>query len=173
FTLAMSDKEHYSDLPGVARTLTYPPDFPEAISRRLAEANEAVIRALGIPFGITHAEFMVDEKGEPWLVEIAARGGGSRITSQIVPAVSGFEPVPALIRQLMGRPVDVDHLHGKAAQLRFLRLPLDRRVRRYQNLEELRNRPGILELMFHVPEGDAAPGVQDHRTRHGVLHRQG
>jgi carbamoyl-phosphate synthase large subunit len=169
FTLAMSDKEHYTDLPGVARTLTYPPAFPEAVSKRLAEANEAVIRAIGIPFGITHAEFMVDENGEPWLVEIAARGGGSRITSKIVPAVSGFEPVPALIRQLMGRPIEVDRLHGKASQLRFLRLPLGRRVRCYRNLEELRNRPGILEIMFHIPEGETVPGVQDDRSRHGFV----
>jgi hypothetical protein len=67
----------------------------------------------------------------------------------------------------MGRPVEVERLHGKAAQLRFLRLPLGRRVRRYRNLDELRNRPGILELMFHTPEGETVPDVQDDRSRHG------
>jgi hypothetical protein len=69
----------------------------------------------------------------------------------------------------MGRPIDVDRLHGKAAQLRFLRLPLGCRVRRYSNFEELRSRPGILELMFHIPEGEAVPGVQDDRSRHGFV----
>ena len=54
------EKEHYPDLPGVARTLTYPPSFSETIRLRVARANEAAARAIGIPFGITHAEFIVD-----------------------------------------------------------------------------------------------------------------
>jgi biotin carboxylase len=168
-TLAISSKEHYPDLPGVARSLTYPADFPEAVLRRIAEANEAVVRALGIPFGITHAEFVVDSADQPWLVEVAARGGGSLIASHIVPALTGFHPTVALIRGLMGQRVEVAPACLRAAQLRFLRLPSGRRVRRYANVEELRRRTGVLELAFQVPAGaDIAP-VADDRSRHGFV----
>jgi carbamoyl-phosphate synthase large subunit len=168
-TLAISDKEHYPDLPGVARTLTYPADFPAAVLRRIAEANEAAVRAVGVTTAITHAEFMVDAAGEPWLVELAARGGGSFITTHIVPAVTGFEPVPALMRALMGRPVEPQLYHRRGVQLRFLRLPAGRRVQRYANLEVLRQRPGVLELLFHIPEGSVIPPVADDRGRHGLV----
>jgi biotin carboxylase len=168
-TLAISDKQHYPDLAGVARSLTYPADFPPAVLARIATANEAAVRAIGIPFGITHAEFIVDGEGTPWLVEIAARGGGSRIASHIVPALTGFHPTIALLRQLMGRPTDPTPRYRRAAQLRFLRLPVGRRVRHYANLEELRHRPEVLQLMFHLPAGSDVPPVEDDRTRHGFV----
>ena len=64
-TLAISDKEHFPNLPGVAKTLTYPAAFPREVLDRIARASEATVRAMGIPFGITHAEFMVDAAGLP------------------------------------------------------------------------------------------------------------
>jgi carbamoyl-phosphate synthase large subunit len=169
YTLAISDKEHYSDLPGVARTLTYPAHFPQAVLEGIAAANEATVRAIGITCGITHAEFIVDEVGRPWLVEIAARGGGSLIASHIVPALTGFHPTVALIRALMGQRLEPSIGRRGAAQLRFLRLPQGRRIAGYSNLEELRRRPGILELMFHLPPGTVIPAVGDDRSRHGFV----
>lgn len=168
-TLAISSKEHFDDLPGVARTLTYPADFPEPVLERIAAANEAAARALGIPFGITHAEFMVDADGQPWLVEMAARGGGSFIASHIVPALTGFSPILGLIRTLMGSPPDLSSFHPRAAQLRFLRLPPGRRIERFVNLRHLQRQPGVLELLFLVPEGAIVPPVEDDRSRHGLV----
>jgi biotin carboxylase len=168
-TLAISDKDHYADLPGVARTLTYPPALPEVVCQRIAAANEAAARALGIPFGITHAEFLVDAAGIPWLVEMAARGGGSLIGSHIVPALTGFRPAVALIRGLMGKKPDATPHYRGAAQLRFLRLPLGRRIVRYANLDELAQRPGVLALQFHVAAGSSVPSVEDDRSRHGFV----
>jgi carbamoyl-phosphate synthase large subunit len=168
-TLAISDKEHYADLPGVARTLTYPPAFPEVVCQRIAAANEAAARALGIPFGITHAEFLVDAEGMPWLVEMAARGGGTFIASHIVPALTGVHPAAALMRCLMGRKPDVSPRYRRAAQLRFLRLPRGRRVLRYANLQDLAQRPGILALQFHIAPQSSVPSVEDDRSRHGFV----
>lgn len=169
-TLAMSDKKHYEDLPGVARTLTYPPGLTAPTLQKLAAANEEVVRALGIPFGITHAEFIVDAQGTPWLVEIAARGGGSRITSHIVPAVCGFHPIQALLESLLGEQplLRRDQLQTNAAELRFLRLPPGRVVR-FNNLEQLRQRTGVLELQMNFAEGTIVPSVKDDRSRHGFV----
>jgi biotin carboxylase len=168
-TLAISEKEHYADLPGVARTLTYPPAFPDVVCQRIATANVAAARALGIPFGITHAEFLVDHEGLPWLVEMAARGGGSLIASHIVPALTGFQPAAALLRGLMGQKPDATPCYQRAAQLRFLRLPRGRRVVRYANVHELAQRPGVLALQFHVPTHISVPSVEDDRSRHGFV----
>lgn len=168
-TLAISDKEHYDDLPGVARTLTWPAGFPHAVMDRIARANEAAVRAIGISFGITHAEFLVDGDGQPWLVEIAARGGGSRIPSHIVPALCGFEPTPALICTLMGETPEVRTSHARAAQLRFLRLPRGKRIVCFSNLAGLQSTPGVLEIAFNQGPGDRIPDVEDDRSRHGYV----
>jgi carbamoyl-phosphate synthase large subunit len=166
-TLAISDKSHYADLPGVARSLTWPGDFPPHVAQRIARANEATVRALGIPFGITHGEFLIDASGEPWLVEMAARGGGTRIPSHIVPAVCGFEPTPALIGILLGETPEVITRRQRAAQLRFLRLEPGKRIVGFPNLAKLESLPGVLEIAFSQSDGDRVPNVEDDRSRHG------
>jgi biotin carboxylase len=168
-TLAISDKEHYPDLPGVARTLTWPGHFPPEATQRIARASEATVRALGIPFGITHGEFLIDANGEPWLVEMAARGGGTRIPSHIVPAVCGFEPTPALISILFGETPEVAVTRERAAQLRFLRLPPGKRILGFPNLAELQSVPGVMEIAFNQAVGERVPSVQDDRSRHGYV----
>ncbi|HEV8000506.1 MAG TPA: ATP-grasp domain-containing protein [Planctomycetaceae bacterium] len=168
-TLAISDKERYADLPGVARTLTWPGNFPPEVAKRIARASEATVRALGIPFGITHGEFLVDAQGEPWLVEMAARGGGTRIPSHIVPAVCGFEPTPALIAILLGDAPEVLMTQERAAQLRFLRLPPGKRILGFPNLAELQQTPGVVEIAFNQAVGERVPAVQDDRSRHGYV----
>ncbi|HET6323403.1 MAG TPA: ATP-grasp domain-containing protein [Planctomycetaceae bacterium] len=168
-TLAISDKEHYADLPGVARTLTWPGNFSPDVAERIARASEAMVRALGIPFGITHGEFLIDAQGEPWLVEMAARGGGTRIPSHIVPAVCGFEPTPALIAILLGDTPEVVVTQARAAQLRFLRLPPGKRILGFPNLTELQQIPGVLEIAFNEAVGERVPAVQDDRSRHGYV----
>jgi biotin carboxylase len=168
-TLAISDKVHYADLPGVARTLTWPGDFPPHVAERIARANEATVRALGIPFGITHGEFLIDEVGEPWLVEIAARGGGTRIASHIVPALCGFEPTPNLISILLGEAPEVIVTRQRAAQLRFLRLSPGRRILGFPNLAELESVSGVMEIAFNQAVGDRLPAVEDDRSRNGYV----
>jgi biotin carboxylase len=168
-TLAISDKEHYADLPGVARTLTWPAAFPQEVLDRIARANEATVRAIGIPFGITHAEFLIDDQGEPWLVEIAARGGGSRIPTHIVPAVSGFDPTPALIQVLMGESPAVVRTANRACQLRFLRFPMGHTLQAHSDLEEIRALPGVLDLHFNYQPGEQIGAVSDDRSRHGFV----
>ena len=168
-TLAISDKVHYADLPGVARTLTWPGDFPSHITERIARANEATVRALGIPFGITHGEFLIDEQGEPWLVEMAARGGGTRIASHIVPALCGFEPTPALVAILLGETPDVITTRQRAAQLRFLRLSPGKRILGFPNLADLRSVSGVIEIAFNQTVGDRVLAVEDDRSRNGYV----
>jgi biotin carboxylase len=168
-TLAISDKAHYADLPGVARTLTWPGDFPAHVAERIARANEVTVRALGIPFGITHGEFLIDGAGEPWLVEMAARGGGTRIASHIVPAVCGFEPTPALISILLGETPEVVATRQRAAQLRFLRLSPGKRILGFPNLAEMQSVSDVMEIAFNQAVGDRVPAVEDDRSRNGYV----
>ena len=57
----------------------------------------------------------------------------------------------------------------RAVQLRFLRLPLGRRIVRFANLSELQSRPGVIEIAFNHAPGERIPDVEDDRSRHGYV----
>ena len=52
--------------------------------------NKEMVCKMGLPFGLTHAEYKY-MNGEFYLIEIGARGGGTKISSDIVPYMSGVD----------------------------------------------------------------------------------
>jgi biotin carboxylase len=168
YTLAISDKAHYAHRPEVARRLTYPAGFAPHVLKRLADLNEAVVHTLGLTNGVTHAEYMVNGD-DVRLVEIAARGGGSRVYSHIVPHVSDIDVLDAYLRFVMGEKLPQPQApRRRAANLEFLDLPSGR-VRAIHGLEETRRLPGIAEVLLEFGVGDTLRPPGDDRARPGFL----
>jgi carbamoyl-phosphate synthase large subunit len=167
YVAGISDKDHFAHRPEVANRLTYPADFPPAILARIEEVNRGVIEALGLKTGITHAEYMVVGT-EVYLVEIAARGAGSRVYSHIVPYLAGA-PVPKAYLQFAagdGMSIQPDGGH-RAANLAFFCFPPGR-VRSIEGLEEARSMPGVEEVLLEFGPGDVLHPPQDDRSRPGL-----
>jgi biotin carboxylase len=168
YTLAISDKTRYTHRPEVARRLTYPAAFAPHVLERLTTFNEAVVHTLGLINGVTHAEYMVDGD-DVHLVEIAARGGGSRVYSHIAPHVSGIDVLGTYLRFVMGEePAQPEAPRGRAANLEFLDLP-GGRVRAIHGLEETRRLPGVAEVLLEFGVGDTLRPPEDDRARPGFL----
>jgi carbamoyl-phosphate synthase large subunit len=168
YTLAVSDKSRYTHRPEVARRLTYPAAFAPHVLERLMALNEAVVHTLGLKNGVTHAEYMVNGD-DVRLVEIAARGGGSRVYSHIAPHVSGIDVLGAYLRFVMGEePEQPETPRGRAANLEFLDLP-GGRVRAIHGLDETRRLPGIAEVLLEFGVGDTLRPPEDDRARPGFL----
>ena len=166
---ALSDKTHFVDRPAVARRITYPADLSAAFTHEIERINESVVRALGMrDFGVTHAEYFVNGS-EIALVEIAARGGGSRIHSDIVPAMSGLDVPRTYLSRVIGRPKVYRHRprHG-AATLEFLDLPAGR-VEAIRGLRAARAIEGVHEIMLEFREGEEISRATDDRTRPGLM----
>jgi carbamoyl-phosphate synthase large subunit len=166
--LGISDKDHFVHRPEVASRLTYPADFPAAILERIREVNQLTIKALGMQTGITHAEYMVTDS-EVYLVEIAARGAGSRIHSDIVPYLAGA-PVPkAYLQFLAGETISVrPDGEPRAANLAFFSFPSGT-VKRLCGVEEARLFPGVHEILLEFGVGDQLTAPQDDRSRPGLV----
>ena len=82
-TLAISSKKHFRT--GIASELEYPAAIPEHIYHEIERINDLFVETAELKFGITHAEYMINFKdGRIILVEIACRGGGTLISSDIV-----------------------------------------------------------------------------------------
>ncbi len=166
-TLAISEKEHYAFDRCVARRLAYPPRFPETLLERIRVVAEQVVTCLGLQDGLTHAEYRI-RNGVPFLVEVAARGGGNRIASKIVPHVSGVDTYALLLDSLLGRTTDFPTLTSFAACLEFLDFPPGR-VRRIDGVDQILS-SGLadeLKLSFKVSEIICQP--TDDRNRLGYM----
>ena len=98
------------DIPNVfsSRTRLYPSIADDDTIRRLLEYNRKINEGFGLVNGMTHNEYIMDEKtGEIYLIEAALRGGGTYIASHIAKLETGIDTAEFLVNMALGRIDDV------------------------------------------------------------------
>lgn len=167
--LAISRKKHFKT--GVASCLTYPGDVPLKIKNKIIDCDNRYVEHSGLLFGPTHAEYIVDAvSGVFWLVEIACRGGGTLISSDIVKWVSGFDMQKAYIQSLEGKVIDVKSIVPKenAAELHFFEFG-EGNVVDIKGIDDVKNMDGVLMLDIPIKVGDRISSCIDDRSRQGFV----
>lgn len=167
YALAVSEKEHYSFNPCVARRLAYPPRSNGELLGRIKKIAEHVVNTLGLEDGISHAEYRVRD-GTPHLIEVAARGGGNRIASVIIEHVSGIDVYGMLLRRLTGEEVVMPPRLSRAANLEFLNFRPGR-VKAIAGLAEVHAAGLVHDIEIHFRPGDLIEPPRDDRMRHGYF----
>jgi biotin carboxylase len=84
---------------------TVPADVPAELTERLLAATDRVLASVGFGTGFVHCEWIVDEAGEPCLVECAGRMPGDGIIDLIEYAWD-VKIVEAYLDLMRGRPVE-------------------------------------------------------------------
>jgi biotin carboxylase len=79
-----------------------PPRLATGRVSELTEIADRAIRALGIDWGVTHAEFKFSSAGGPHMLEIATRMGGGSIR-QVVRLATGVDLVELTLRLALGQ----------------------------------------------------------------------
>ena len=164
--LAISRKSQYPGNPCLDERLCFLPSHFIDAEEVLLDALLRVITALEIPFGIIHAEFIVG-KSNVTLLEIALRGGGSGISSSVVPFLTNFDPVEALLRELLDLsplPAPAD-FRRRSAILRFL--PQGVRPQSRQNPELFLD--GSLEVVLSDLDNQTGSVPASSADRHGYI----
>ena len=168
FVLGISDKDHLAHRPEVSSRITYPAAFPPDVMDRIRELNSAVIRALGLRTGITHAEYRVQD-GQPYLIEIAARGGGSRIYSHIVPYLACANIPELYLRFLLGEEIRFQpHAGPRAANLAFL-VFRPGVIASIEGTDEAARIAGVQEILIEPGVGERVELPMDDRSRPGQV----
>jgi biotin carboxylase len=130
--------------------------------------NERIISAIGITMGITHAEYIVTDRGVR-LIEIAARGCGSRVASDLIPAITGVDITEAKIRQSLGEKVELGgQRFQKSGILEFLMLPQGV-IKSIRGLDKAKKIEGVMDVEYHVKVGDTVGIIDSGRARPGYL----
>lgn len=174
YTLAISEKEHYEFNENVANALCFSYDNPKYDYNALRQQHNKLIESTGIKCGITHTEYKYED-GRFYLIEMAARGGGTRISSDIVPFLSGIDNYAVLIETCLGKQVDDSQINEiilqnkeKCAELRFIEADgVGKRIKNILGLEYLNLLDGIVELRLNYNVGDVVQQTSSDRTRFG------
>jgi biotin carboxylase len=152
-TICFSFKDEFLT-PCLSRSIRWP--FTSSLTEGVREFNDRFVNASGLRFGITHSEYIV-EGDRVWFNEIAARGGGYRISSDIVPWVSGVNVLEILHSNLVSEPPDLRRLATKSrsAAITFYRrdeLKRDLDVSQVQAMEGVIDFRNEYQKQIYVPD---------------------
>ena len=94
---------YYFDIPDAfaAKQRIFPSQKDITIIKAASELNEKIIKGFGLKTGLTHGEYIIKD-GKVYLLEIAARGGGVFISSDIIPLMTGFDTTSFIIDTAAG-----------------------------------------------------------------------
>ena len=163
---AISEKKHYDYNPNVAKELRFTQTNPSYDYDKLRAENAKLISAMGLPFGLTHTEYKYHE-GTFYLIETAARGGGTKISSDITKLVFGIDCGKLLIKMLLGESDEiVRENHHECAILGFFDFKPGL-IKEIVGVEEAKNLDGVQDLKLEVSVGDMLGEAQDDRSRCG------
>lgn len=89
---------HYFDVKDAfaARERVFPSRQPDAIINKALELNKKIVKGFGLNRGLTHGEYIIEGE-DVYLIEIAARGGGVYISSDIIPLMTGFKTTDFIV----------------------------------------------------------------------------
>lgn len=164
YTLAVSRKTHYDNLKYVSNELYYSwePEYEDLIKQ-----HNCLIESTGLPFGITHSEYIKTADGFV-LVEFTARGGGSMIASHIVPAVSGWDVEDIYVHQMLQREVELPALKRNCAILKFIVLQ-EGVIKKIRGVQQIRKIRQVLFFKLRYQEGEYVKPVTNDTDRHGYF----
>lgn len=166
YCLATSYKEHYTHNPMIAYALWFSQTHPDIDYAQLhAQHNELVMR-MGLPFGVTHAEYKY-YNGKFYLIEVAARGGGTNISSHIVPAMSGVDSVQLLLRMATGEQIRTLTRHDTSDHAVLYFYNFDSGVvRAIHGVDDVFAIPGVVKFGLNIKPGQRILPPGDDRARH-------
>ncbi len=168
-TLAISLKKHFRT--GVASELRYPADIPHEMYEKLEKYNDKFVENSGLKFGITHSEYIINRNtGDIKIIEIACRGGGTLISSDIIKWVSGIDVYDFYYKSLKGADVDLSKIEVKKrnAILKFFEFNKGE-VASIAGVKDIMSWKEIVSFDLSFKEGDLLKLANDDRTRQGYF----
>lgn len=136
------------------------------------DVNQKLIQGLGLEFGITHGEYIYDPKKEKvYLVEIAARGGGVYLSSDLTPTASGVATNEMLLDYLLDeKTVDLSQINLQKKVAAWRCFALREGIVKKIDKNELKNIKGVDKICLdNLKVGDMVKNLSDDTTKYGPI----
>lgn len=172
YTMAISEKKHFAHNESIANELLFSHYNPNFDYDKLRAINDAFVMKSNLQFGFTHAEYKF-EKGDFYLIEIAARGGGNMISSCITQYMTGYDTYRYLVECATGNVHDEDfslrpEYKERAAVLKFFETPKGGgKVKEIKGLDYLDNEADIRHYRLNFKIGDTIENALNDSVRIG------
>lgn len=145
----------------------------DRVEKQVLDANKKLVEGLGLEFGITHGEYIYSEKQDKvYLVEIAARGGGVYLSSDLTPRASGINTNEMLLNYLLRDEVaDIDKLKldKRVSAWRCFALK-EGIIKQIRNAAEVKEIPGVDKVCLDsLKEGAHVKELSDDTTKYGPI----
>jgi biotin carboxylase len=140
-----------------------PPGLDVEAEKELADTAELALRAIGVESGTVHMEIVVTAEG-PRVIEIAARPGGGRIPTDLIPATYGMDFMADAFRIALGEAPQGQRQFERGTAVYWLPARPGI-VTAIVGEDEARQLPEVVELHVHVKPGDEVHHIVDCVTR--------
>ena len=143
-------------------------DLPSQLSDETQFKVRAVVaraaRALGVTDGTVKGDIVV-HKGEPYVIELAARLSGGFFCTREIPLNTGVDFMGAALKLAVGDEVLVDELEPKhqTPVIQRYAFPNPGKVVRVAGAEDARRLSGIADVVVTAKPGDIIPPAGDKR----------
>lgn len=171
-SLCISQKGHFEYNPSIANELFFSHENDMYDYELLRATNNKLINVTQLPYGLTHAEYKC-ENGRYYLIEMAARGGGTKIASDIVPIMSGVDNYKILIENALGiennTSIEINsNYKNRCAVLKFLDINTNEKpIKAIKGVDEIKGNPYVIDLGLDFSVGDILKNARDDRSRVG------
>ena len=141
-----------------------PSHLPDGIQQKVKDLVGRAAAAMGITHGTVKGDIVV-HKGEPYVIELAARLSGGFFCTREIPLNTGVDFIGAAIKLALGEPVSPDELTPRRqdAVIQRYAFPDPGTVVSVSGAEEARRIPGIAEVVVTARQGDVIPPAGDKR----------
>lgn len=141
-----------------------PSRLPQTIQTKIKDVVSHAAAALGVRDGVVKGD-MVVHKGEPYVIELAARLSGGFFCTREIPLNTGVDFVGCAIRVALGETVAPEDLEPARQQTVIQRyfFPKPGRVVGIKGADKALRVPGIAEVVVTAKPGDIIPPAGDKR----------
>lgn len=141
-----------------------PSHLPEDIQRKVRDLVGRAASAMGVTEGTVKGDIVV-HKGEPYVIELAARLSGGFFCTREIPLNTGVDFIGAAIKLALGETVTAEELAPRQQQAVVQRyaFPPPGTVASVDGEAEARAIPGIAEVVITAKAGDVILPAGDKR----------
>jgi len=141
-----------------------PSHLPPAIQDKVKSVVAAAAAALGVENGTVKGDIVV-HKGEPYVIELAARLSGGFFCTREIPLNTGVDFIGCAIRVALGESIPAAELEPKRQQhvIQRYAFPRPGRVTAVRGAEAARKVSGVQDIVVTAKLGDIIPPAGDKR----------
>ena len=149
--------------------LRYPGAFAPEVAAAVRRLADEIAAGFGVANGIVHIEFLVADRTDVvYLIEFAIRGCGSKVATDLMPALTGVDVTRVLIRQAFGLRTPIEPAAALHGALHFLMFPPGRVVA-VHGVDAARRLPSVIDACVECRPGESIGEVHDGRSRPGYV----